>query len=156
MILAAMESAPPQIHATRSKLKIPMLPQLSAPTMVSSNAILSINIYTSLKISDSLPLLSSDAIILKNCENILFASVSVANTIFNGYYVIYSVFYLFELLFDLLKSRLFYSRNVASGDAEKVSNLALCTRPPFTKPVSKNNDCPLSFGKQSINVFKGL
>ena len=38
------ELSPPKIHATKSKAKIPILPQFRAPTITRTNAILSITI----------------------------------------------------------------------------------------------------------------
>ena len=45
IILDIIAACPPNIHATMSKLNIPIVPQLTAPIITSNSAILSIKTY---------------------------------------------------------------------------------------------------------------
>ena len=62
-ILLTTDIGPPQIHATKSKLKIPMLPQLRAPITVRISAILSIIIVNNLENVKIRPILWADIIL---------------------------------------------------------------------------------------------
>ena len=126
MILLTIDIGPPHIHATMSKLKIPMLPQLRAPITVKIRAILSINITKNLKII----LVGDPHFARKKRADIIFVFFCgfIQNAVFQKFAVYSSSFFFDDFLNILLLNKMIFKTMKNATSMPSVSTVLVAAR----------------------------